>query len=40
MAEKAQKVCIHTNVITQVNSLIKIVERVYDCGGHNGGNLL
>ena len=29
MAEKAQKVCIHTNVITQVNSLIKIVERVY-----------
>lgn len=29
MASITQKVCIHTNVVTQINSLIKIVERVY-----------
>lgn len=29
MSEQTQKVCIHTNTLTQVNNLIKIVERVY-----------
>lgn len=30
MAEKAtQKVCIHTNVTTQINNMIKVIDRVY-----------
>ncbi len=30
MAEKAtQRVCIHTNVTTQINNMIKVIDRVY-----------